>query len=64
VKLQVFDVSGRLVRVLVDRDEAAGRRSVAWMGRDDDGHAVASGVYFYQLESDGKTLRKSMTLLK
>ena len=64
VKLRVFDVSGRLVRVLVDGDETAGRHRVTWMGRDDAGHTVASGVYFYQLDASGKTLRKSMTLLK
>ena len=64
VRLVVFVVNGRLVRTLVDAPVSAGRHRALWQGRDEAGRAVASGVYFYQLEAAGRTLRKRMTLLK
>ena len=53
VRLAVFDVSGRLVRTLVDRDEGVGKYSVRWDGRSDRGDAVGRGVYAYRLEAPG-----------
>jgi hypothetical protein len=65
VELGVYDLSGRLVRVLVDDEHLeAGRRTAPWNGRDDDGRSVASGVYFYRLEVGGEVLTRRMVLLK
>jgi hypothetical protein len=65
VSLRVFDVSGRLVRVLMGGEFVAeGRRQVIWSGRDESGQAVAAGVYFYRLDADGYSLTKSMALIK
>lgn len=64
VKLHVFDVSGRLVRSLVDGLQPAGKHVVKWDGRDDRGNAVASGRYFYRLRVADKVLTRDMTLLK
>jgi flagellar hook assembly protein FlgD len=56
VRLAVYDIAGRAVRRLVDRDAAApGAYSATWDGRDDAGRAVPGGVYFYRLETDGGT---------
>jgi len=44
VSVKVYDVTGRLVRVLRDGVEPAGYHSVTWDGRDDRGESVASGV--------------------
>lgn len=49
--LRVFDVSGRLHRVLVDEVLPAGPHTVSWDGRDDGGHELASGVYFIQMRA-------------
>lgn len=47
VSVSVHDVSGRLVRLLLaDRIESAGRHSMLWNGRDDEGRRAAPGVYF------------------
>jgi hypothetical protein len=62
--LRVYDVSGRLVRTLLDSYLAAGRRSVTWDGRDDAGHGVASGAYFLRLEAGGRFLSRTVNLLK
>lgn len=65
VSLRVFDVSGRLVRVLVDGETVAeGRQEAVWNGRDDSGRRVASGTYFYRLEAGGYSETKRMALIK
>jgi hypothetical protein len=51
VKLQVFDVGGRLVRTLVDEMRPEGRHTVVWNGRLADGSPLPSGVYFTRLEA-------------
>ncbi len=63
-RLAVYDLSGRLVRILVDGPEAAGRHAVVWRGRDQQGDALASGVYFSRLEAGGKVLTGRLLLLK
>ena len=64
VKLCVYDVSGRRVRVVLDRKFTAGQsHAVIWDGRDEDGQSVRSGVYFYRLETPTWTGEKKLTLL-
>jgi hypothetical protein len=47
----VYDVSGRLIRTLVDSYFPAGEHEAVWNGQDDAGNRVASGVYLYQLRA-------------
>lgn len=49
IRLAIYDVSGRLVRILADGELPAGRAHVSWDGRDDEGRSLASGVYFARL---------------
>ena len=65
VSLRVFDVSGRLVRVLLDGDVFPdGRHEAIWNGRDETGHRMASGTYFYRLEAGPYSETKRMVLMK
>ncbi len=65
VSLRVFDVSGRLVRELIDGEIVAdGRQEAVWNGRDDTGRRVASGTYFYRLEAGEYSETKRMALIK
>lgn len=64
VALEVFDISGRRVRTLVDRRMPAGEFEVRWNGADDRGTRVGAGVYFYRLEADRRVLTRRMVLLK
>lgn len=64
VSLRIFDVSGRLVRTLLDEPRGEGEHIVAWNGQDAEGRAVASGVYFYRLEAAGSTQSKRMVLVR
>jgi hypothetical protein len=49
VQLRIYDVMGRMVRSLVDTEFLAGRRAVAFDGRDASGRRLATGVYFARL---------------
>ncbi len=64
VHVAVYDVSGRLVRTLVDAAQAAGRHSVRWNGRNGEGVAVASGVYFCRMTAPGFTGLRKLVLLR
>jgi len=62
--LQIYDVSGRLVRTLFNGLLSAGPHTQRWNGRDDGGREAASGVYFARLSSAGDTRIKSMALVR
>jgi hypothetical protein len=65
VTLQIFDISGRLVRTLVRAStEEAGHHEVAWHGKGDSGTFAASGTYFYRLTAGGYTETRRMVLVK
>jgi len=55
VKLTLHDTAGRLVRVLVDRVESAGRHHVTWSGRGETGELVASGRYILSLQGSANS---------
>jgi hypothetical protein len=62
--LRVYDVAGRLVRVLLDGEKLGeGRREVPWDGTDGAGRPLPAGVYFYRLESAGFTDTGRMALV-
>lgn len=64
VRLAIYDVTGRLVRTLLDGVRNAGDQRVFWDGKDDRGSLVGSGVYLYQLEAGNKSLTRKMSLLR
>jgi hypothetical protein len=64
VRLDIYDVHGRLVRTLVDRADEPGVKSVVWDGKDERGVAVSSGVYFYRLVGPGFSETRKMAVMK
>lgn len=64
IRLSVFNVLGQTVKTLCDEKLPAGRHSVIFDGRDNNGGKIASGVYFYRLEAGDFTQSKKMILLK
>jgi len=64
VDLRVYSARGRLVRSLLHGVQPAGLHHAAWGGRDDRGQSVASGVYFYRLETDEGNFTGKMVLTK
>jgi len=53
VRLALYDVSGRQLRLLADGQRAGGRSELLWDGLDAGGRAVPSGVYFLRMEAPG-----------
>jgi flagellar hook assembly protein FlgD len=64
VSLRIFDLTGRLVRVLMEETVDADRHTVRWDGRNDRGNGVPSGVYVYRLAAGGQMQARTMTLVK
>ena len=64
VRLEVYDVAGRLVRTLVNADLPAGTHSAVWDGKDARGAGAASGSYVAMLRAGGKTASIRMLLVR
>jgi hypothetical protein len=63
VRLRVFDVRGRLVRILVDTSLPIGRYSIPWQRDDSLGRRVPPGVYLYALEAGAfRETRKAVAI--
>jgi hypothetical protein len=64
LEIAVFDIRGRVVRILVDEMVPAGTYSVLWDGIDQGGTKASPGLYFYRLRAGSKTWVKKMVMLK
>ncbi|HET9251767.1 MAG TPA: S8 family serine peptidase [Candidatus Eisenbacteria bacterium] len=64
VTLRIFDARGSLVRTLVNGRLDAGAYRSRWDGTSDHGARLASGIYLYRLDLDGRSLSRKMTLLQ
>jgi len=64
VTLRVFDVRGRMVRELLDKDLAAGTYSLAWDGKTDSGSDAVSGIYFIRMEAGRYASARKIALLR
>jgi formate-dependent nitrite reductase cytochrome c552 subunit len=64
VKLEVYDILGRLVTTLANTDMPAGTYKVIWNGKDSNGQSVATGLYLYRLQAGSFTSVKKMLMLK
>ncbi|MCD6250681.1 MAG: T9SS type A sorting domain-containing protein [candidate division Zixibacteria bacterium] len=64
VTLTVYNVLGQAVVTLVNDELPAGTHGIQWRGTDQQGQAVASGVYLYRLQAGTETMTRKMMLLK
>lgn len=64
VYADIITIDGRLVSQLESGLMIPGRHEVVWDGRDANGGKVASGVYFYRVRFDQKTITKKMVHLR
>ena len=62
VSIEVFDASGRRIRMLLDEVVAVGTHAVSWDARDGAGRPVAPGVYFYRVARPGDTEVRRLVL--
>jgi hypothetical protein len=64
VKVEIFNITGELVRTLADTYQSAGKYSVYWDGKDKSSRQVASGIYIYRVMFENSILSKKMLMLK
>ena|GEM_PF-1583256 len=62
VSVKVFDVTGRLVEVLMDRPVEAGEHKITWDGTSGSGRRATSGIYFVRVETTRGFVTKKMVL--
>lgn len=64
VRIEIYDLTGRRVRTLVNEEKSTGTHLAVWRGGDDDGRTLGSGVYFYRVEIGEYRVERKMVLLK
>ena len=64
VRLELFSVTGQRVAILHQGPQQAGYHRLRWKAQDDEGHPLASGIYFYRIETTNGILTRKFTLLR
>lgn len=64
VELVVYDVRGRLVKILLEKELGRGKHNIVWNGRDTAGVWCSSGIYFYKIKAGDMHQCERMVLLK
>jgi hypothetical protein len=64
VKIEVFNLLGESVKLLLDERLSAGYYKVSWNGRDYNDRPLASGIYFYSIRAGDLSQLKKMILMK
>lgn len=62
--LKVYDVSGRFVKRLLDNTVMRADQTILWDGKDEFSRQVANGIYFLQIDIDGKKKTNKALLIK
>lgn len=63
VRVQVFDIQGRLVRTLIDAPHAGGYHEIEWDRRDDRGVPAQAGAYYYRMTAGERSETRRMIVL-
>ncbi len=63
VRLGIYSIDGRLVRMLVNEEKNAGQHQIAWTGRDEYGRLVSAGIYLYKIELPYVVVRQKMIVV-
>jgi len=64
VELNIYDITGRLVRIIVPEFQSSRVQRVEWDGKSDSGEILPGGIYFYILETNDKRLMRKAILLR
>ena len=64
VKIEVYNVRGQRVKQFDLGLQPAGYKTLIWEGRNQNGDAVSSGIYFYRIKAGEFVETRRMTLLK
>ena len=64
VILEIYDLNGRMLNLLVNETQPAGKYTIQWNGNDRSGHMVPNGVYICRMIAGEFTGSKTMMLYK
>ena len=64
VKLEIYDMNGRLVKQLVNEKMPAGQHKVQWNGTDINNETVSTGIYVYKMTTENYQASKKLLLVK
>ena len=64
VKISIYDVTGQLIRELVNQFMTVGSKRINWDGKDDYGNLVSGSIYLYNLQTGDYSQTKKMVLMK
>ncbi len=63
-KLDIYNISGQLVKSFSENNDQAGQNYFDWNGRGEDGKACSAGVYFFRLNANGINQNGRVILIK
>jgi hypothetical protein len=64
VKINIYDMLGKHIKILINQTQDAGYKSVIWDATNDYGKPVSAGIYLYQIQAGEYMQTKKMVLLK
>jgi hypothetical protein len=64
VKITITDIHGGIINVLTNANYPSGIHNVAWDGSDTKSHLVKSGIYFYRIDTENKTMSGKCLVIK
>jgi hypothetical protein len=64
ISLKIYDISGKLVKTLIDAECDAGYHTVIWNGTDENSDDVSSGIFIYQLSTPSGDELGKMIMVK
>ena len=64
INLIIYDIRGREIVRLLDKEISPGYQSITWNTRNNFNRPVSAGVYFYQIQAKGFVKTRKMVLLK
>jgi arabinogalactan endo-1,4-beta-galactosidase len=64
IRLNIYDINGRIVNTLLNRFMTKGEHELIWSGTDNNNQTLATGIYLMQLECGGSSSVRKIILMK
>ncbi|OQX83553.1 hypothetical protein B6D60_10335 [candidate division KSB1 bacterium 4484_87] len=64
VAIKIYNINGQVIKTLVNKSQQPGSYQILWDGKDESGHDVGSGLYFFNIETAKFNRMRKMTLIK
>ena len=64
VSISIFDMTGRLVKILANEEMQQGNHEIKWNGNDEKGNRVPTGIYFLRINAGSDLETKKLSIIK